>query len=127
MKSKTGQQGQALVVLLVFMIMSITVTSAAVVIMISNSQAASTLEQGNDALSIAESGVENALLRLLRSPTYTGETLTVGEGSATVGIVGVNPKIVTSQGETNGFVRTVQVVVTMISDVWHITSWKEIF
>ncbi|MEY4937550.1 MAG: hypothetical protein RIS64_3909, partial [Bacteroidota bacterium] len=35
------------------------------------------MEQGFDATSIAESGVENALIRLDRDVSYTGEVLPV--------------------------------------------------
>ena len=120
------QAGQALVALLVFMIVAITTTSASVSLMIINSSAAGTVESGARALAIAESGAENALMRVLRAPaTYTGETLTVGGGRATVVVSGTNPKTIVSRAEEGSYVRTVEVTLQLASGIWTITSWRE--
>ncbi len=66
------KRGQALVILLVFMAIAVTVTTAAVVMMVVGSTAASKYERSQAAYATAESGAENALLRLLRDPNYTG-------------------------------------------------------
>lgn len=107
------QQGQTLVILLFFMVLSITITTAAVLMNFANAQSTTTLVQGNDAYTIADSGMENALLRLLRNPGYTGETLTVGSGTAVSTVTGVgtqaSPFTVTAKGTSvNNFVRTIQ-------------------
>ena len=120
------KRGQALVALLVFVIMAITITSASVSLMIVSSGAASVVEGGARALAIAESGAENALIRALRNPTtYTGETLTVGDGRATVVVSGTNPKTIVSRAEEGSYVRTVEVTLQLASGIWGITSWRE--
>jgi len=58
------RRGQTLVLLLVFMAMAITITTAAVMVTVVNSQMGSKWEQGEAALAVAESGAENALIRL---------------------------------------------------------------
>src|ERR1700722_5696827 len=72
------ERGQALITLLFFAIVGITVTSAAVVMILVNSLSGTKQQQGDIAYDIAQSGAENGLIRLLRDPSYTGETLAVG-------------------------------------------------
>lgn len=119
--------GQTLVFLLVFMTMAIVVSTAAVMVVISNSHASSKLELSLIAYDVAESGAEEALLLTLRDPSYTGGTLTVGEGIATITITGANPKIILSQGVYNNFLRQVQVTATYVGGILTVTSWQEIF
>lgn len=125
MKNKNGQ---ALVVLLVFMVVAITITTMAVALVIINATAASQVEQGDMALKLAESGAENALLRLVRDPTFTGtETFTLGSGSVTATVSGVNPSIITSQAMVGNFVRTTSVSASFVNTVLTIHSWREAF
>ena len=122
------QRGQALVVLLVFMVIAITLTSAAVGVIIANSQAASRVEQGETVYAAAESGAENALLRLLRDPLYTGvESLTIGQTSATVTVTGTSPKIIVSQAVAGDFKRTIQVIAEFSNTILSVQSWQETF
>lgn len=120
------QKGQALITLLIFVVVALTVTATATVLFVSNSQATTKLEVGLNALDIAESGAENALIRLLRDSTYTGETLPVGSGTATITVTGTNPKTITSTGRMGNFTRIIQVVVSY-SSILTVTSWKEIY
>ncbi len=128
------QRGQALVTLLIFMIVGITVTTAAVVILLTNSIGASKVEQGTISYYVAESGAENGLLRLLRNPTYCGETLPIDSGTATIevsdgggGFSGTSPITITSTGNMGNFSRKVRVIATYISNILTISSWKEVF
>ena len=121
------KRGQTLIFLLIFMAISVTITSAAVIVIILNSHASSKFAQGLEAYDIAESGAENALMRLLRDTSYTGETLTIGTGTATITLTGSNPYTITSQGTAGNFIRQVQVIATFTSGVMGVTSWKEIF
>lgn len=117
-------KGQTVVILMVFMVIASTITAAAVALSIINSQSASAIELGNNALSVANSGGENAMLRLLRNPSYTGETMTVGDGTATITVTGTNPYVITSKGQVGDFSRTIQVVATG-SGFLTVSSWKE--
>ncbi len=118
-------RGQALVVLLVFMLVGLTITTAAVIMVIVNSRAATTFSQSVVAQGIAESGAENALLRILRDPSYAGETLTIGDGSATVEVTGTQDKIITSQGSIGTFIRTTVVGAHIENEVLTVTSWGQ--
>jgi hypothetical protein len=119
-------KGQALVVLLFYMIIAITLSTTAVAVMVSNSLSVTRSEQNIQALEIAEAGAENALVRLLRVTGYTGETLTVGDGSVAVTVSGVNTKTITSVGTIASFSRTIRVTATITNGVLAVTSWSEL-
>lgn len=120
-----GEGGQALITLLFFVVISLTITSGAIIIIITNSLSASKLEEGGLAYYTAESGIENALLRLLRDPDYTGGTLVVGDGTATVTVTGVNPKTIVSVGINGNFKRTVSAQMTYADGYYTFSNWKE--
>lgn len=119
------QKGQTLVLLLIYMVMAIVITTAAVAISISNSRATGKVYQGSNAFNIAEAGIETAMIKLLRDPSYTGETLTVENGTVTITITGTNPKTIRSEGEINNFIRIVEATVDTSDNVLTVLSWKE--
>ena len=125
------QSGQALLTLLFFMIIGISITSATAVMILVNSRSGSFQQQGEVAYQIAQSGAENAMLRILRNPSYTGETLTVGGGTATVVVTGsgtgADPYVIVSTGTLGTFVRKVQVQATYVNNLLQVTSQKEVF
>ena len=121
---KNTQDGQALLTFLIFVLISLTITSAASVVSVINSQSSEKIEQGTVATQAAESGAENALLRLLRDPSYTGETLAIGTSSIVITISG---STITAVATNGNFQRQIQVVTSYTNNVLTITSWKELF
>lgn len=122
------KSGQTLVLLLVFMSIAIVVTTASVAVIITNSQGASGFEQGQVAYDIAESGAENAMLRIIRSPSYAGESdLTIDGGTATITVTGSDPKTIISEGRYNNFVRKIEVISGYAQGVLTVQSWREIY
>lgn len=121
-----NNQGQTLVTLLVFMMIALMVISAAVVILIINATTTTKFQESLRALLVAESGAENAILRLLRNPSYAGETLSVDDGTATVAVVGASPIIVTSEGRVGNFLRKVQITANYSGNILSIVSWREV-
>ena len=121
------KKGQALTTLLIFTAIALTIITATVMLSVANATSASTTELGAEVYGIAESGAENALIRLLRDPNYTGETLTIGDGQATMTIAGSNPKTISSIGTLGVFRREVQVVVLLTNGVVSIQSWNEVY
>lgn len=121
--------GETLVTLLVFMVVAITITTSAAMVLLNNSLNSSKIQAGQDATYVAESGIEDALLRLLRDPTFSGETLAVGSGTATVSVTvtGPNSKIITSVGRIYNFTRTIQVNAGYSGGTLLITPpWQEV-
>lgn len=119
-------QGQVLVTLLFFMVISISIISAAVVLIVMNATSLSHTEKGLYAHTIAESGAENAILRLLRDPSYSGEILQVGDGSATISVSGTDPKVIVSSGQSGDHTRSIEVIAGYTNNQLTINSWKEI-
>jgi len=107
------------------MAMAITVTTAATIITMVNAQTTSKYALGQEALSVAEAGIDNALMRLIRDPAYIGETLTVGAGTATITVSGSSNLIITSQGTVNTMRRTLQATATRLNNTVVLNSWKE--
>lgn len=123
---RRNEKGQTLVALLAFMAMAIALTTSATIVTLTNTQAGSAYEQSQKALSYAEAGIDNALIRLLRNPNYSGETLTVGSGTATISISGSGNITITSVGVQNNFQRTIQATVTYTNNTFTLDSWSEI-
>lgn len=125
---KKFNQGQSIVILSVFIGIFIAVTTAAIIIISINSVAADAFQQGISARQVAESGIENAILRLLRNSSYPGETLAVGAGSATVSVTGdPNNKTILSTGTLGNFQRKIEVKIVYTNEYrLTVSSWKEI-
>jgi len=125
------QKGQALITLLFFTIIGVTVTSAAVAMILVNSLSGTKQQQGEIAYEIAQSGAENGLIRLLRNPAYTGETMPVGSGSATITVSGSgtsgNPFTILSKGINGIYVREVQLTATYQNNLITVTGRKEVY
>lgn len=124
-------KGQALINLIFFAVIASTVTTAAIIMVYVNSVSGAKLQEGMIAYQIAESGAENGLLRLLRDPSYTGETLTVGNGSAVILATGsgtvATPYFITSTGTKGNFVKKVEVQATYLNNLFSVISKKEIY
>jgi len=121
------KKGQAGLTLMFFSLVAILVTTGAVMAIISNTIGTSTLEQGTKAYYLAETGAENAILRLLRNPNYSGETIVVdSEGEIQVIISGEGLKTIISEGRTGNLLRKIEVIIDYNDHVLNIVSWKEI-
>ncbi|MFA5933459.1 MAG: hypothetical protein WCV81_04250 [Microgenomates group bacterium] len=123
---RVKEKGQTLITLLVFMVIAITVVTGAVAVTIINSEATSKVEIGENSYLLAQTGADNAVLRLLRNPNYTGETFSVGSGTVTITVSGTTTKTIVSEGVMGNFRRKIQVVGTFSGHVFTVSSWNEI-
>lgn len=127
------QRGQALITLMVFMIIGLTITSASIVMILVNSNSGTRQQQGELAYQVAQSGAENAVLRVLRTPPpqYTGETLSIGSGQAVITVSGsgtsADPYVILSRGQVGNFVRQVEVRAEYQNNLFQIVSEQEVF
>lgn len=127
-KWKLDANGQALITLLFFAIIGITVTTAAAALMVVSAKSGTKLQQSSLAYEVAESGADNAELRLLRDPTYGGETITVGGGTATISVVNnAGTYTITSNGVVGNFSRTIQITASYVNNVFTISSIGEVY
>ncbi len=122
-KKQFYQGGQIFITLLFFVIIGVTIISAEAIVLFTNILSASSTEQGINAYYVAESGAEEALLRLLRNPNYTGGTITVGSGNA---VVQISNGTITSTGTYASNIKKIQVQTVNSNGIVSIVSWKEI-
>lgn len=121
-----NHKGQVLVTLLMFVLVAMTVITSVILIVIANTRSTSTVQQGTSVYYVAEAGVENALMQLLRNPDYTGETLQVDGSTAVITVSGSTAKIITVAGQQDNLIRKIQVNVSYNNNQMTITNWKEI-
>ncbi|SRR5258706_9951627 len=124
-----NQNGNILITLLIFMLVATIVISASVALIITNSTSVSKIEQGQMAYQAAESGLEEAVIQLLRNPSYSGTVNNVPSGlsqfSYTVGTG--NPQTIDAYGSYHGFSRHLSTTATYNQDKLVVSSWQENF
>ena len=113
------------------MVIAITITTAAVGMVIVNSIAASDVEIGEQARAAAEFGADNAYLQLLRNTSYTGETIDVNDSTVVIAVtdeLGSSPpvKIIESTGTVEQFQRKIRAKIMIDGGLLTITEWVEI-
>lgn len=122
-----NNSGQAVITLIFITLIAIMIGSSAAIVSTLNSRSAQRVEDGSEAYYIAESGMENAMIRLLRDPSYSGERIDVGDGTANICVDNSgSPITVTSVGKIDNFVRTIQTSVDYADGAFTVESWKEI-
>ncbi len=126
-QSHQSNSGQALMALLVFLMLGLTVSTTAVSLTVSNSINAQKFQDSQVALAVAESGAENAIIRLLRDPNYSGETLLVGTDTAVITVTSGSPTTIVSVGRSGNFERSIAVQLDASSGILSIVSWKETY
>lgn len=132
MKSKNNELecGQALITLIYISIIGITIAMGATMLVFINSQSGLKYQQGELAYAIAQSGAENAMLRLIRDPSYSGENnISIGNGTVNITVSNSgNSYIATSSGMIGNFTRKIQITTHYNSDsVLILDSRKEIY
>jgi hypothetical protein len=126
MRARSGESGQILVALLAFIATGLIITVTAAAITATNLLTNSKYTSGEKTLQVAEGGIDNAIMRLVRDPSYTGETLTIGTGTATITVSGSSPYIILSKGTIGNFHRTIQVTATRTNNALTISNWAEV-
>jgi hypothetical protein len=124
---KKSENGQALVMLLFFVMVGMIITTAAIFIIAGNSLSAGRAEMGIVARQMADAGVENALLQILRG-NYAHEDITLPDGTVSVDVMVSNgvPTLVTSTAKAGSHVKKVEVSVGYVNNVLTVGSWKEV-
>lgn len=113
--------------LLVFMAIALTITSASLYVLLNSIESGTKRSDSILAYGAAESGAENALLRLVRDPQYSGELLNIGDGNAIISVLQGNPSTITSLGRVRNSVRKIQLEIVYNIGILNVVSWKEIY
>lgn len=128
------ERGQALITMIFIASIAITITMAAAVFILQNMKGTSLVEQGTVTYYAAESGAQEALLRLIRDSSYTGtpqnQPLVIYIDGYPVSVniqANSTSGIITSSASFNNSIRKIQVQTVYNNNVRTITSWKEIY
>lgn len=122
---RSSEAGQALITLLFFMVIGITIITATISILYINIQGTTTIQNAEMAYYYAETGIEDSMLKLLRNPSYTGtySALPAGSGQATVVITST---LIKSTGVSGNTTRVISVQPTYANGILSYSNWKEI-
>ena len=80
----TASKGQAVITVIFIAVIGMFIATGAIFTVANALESSSSEEMGAAAFQAAESGIENSVLRLMRDPTYTGETMNIDERSSAV-------------------------------------------
>lgn len=123
-------KGQAALTLIFFALVAMLVTSAAVMAIVGHNLTLSKMEQANSAYYTAETGIENALLRLLRQPDYQGETLIIDSQNRAIVTVESQPDLnryaIISQGQSYQTSHQIKAIIDYNDNVLQIISIEEL-
>lgn len=122
---KKSETGQALITLIFFTVIAVTIITAAVSVLFANNLSTSNAAIGQEAYQAAESGAEDGLLKLLRNPVYSGPSYNIGTQTSVTITGGVN-KTITSTGTIGVTTRKIEVQTEYNNGVTTINSWREI-
>jgi len=118
-------KGQALTSLLIIMFVGLSIITSSVGLINTNLSSTASLIEANEALTVAESGAEEALLRIIRDPLYVGGTLPFDNGLATINIASTSPYTFISTGDVGSHQRSIKVTINNTNGITAVTSWKE--
>lgn len=123
---KNNSGGFALVILLFLMVLAVTVITAAVSLMILGSSSSTLLISADTTKSIADSCIENAIIRLIRDPAYSGESLDVNEGNCQITVTGSSDKNVSVQANYGNKKKRVEANLNLNNNIVSLISWKDV-
>jgi hypothetical protein len=121
------EQGTSLVIVVVLGVVGMLIVAMGLALSTTAIQSNAAFIENRRAVLIAESAAENALLRLLRDPSYTGETLTIDGGTATIVVTGSGNKTIDVTTSVGSTVKTLRVQTTDVNGITTVSSWNEIY
>lgn len=126
MKNKTVQTGQALImVILIGMIALIAVVSSTTLV-VGELKKNTIATVGIAQYHVTYGALENAFIRLLRDPNYSGETLTLSPSTCYITVAGASTKTVVARCTDGTYVRKIQATVTFSSAIMSVSAISEI-
>ena len=122
------QKGQVLVSILIIIAVSVLAGGVAIVAS-SLSRTTGIITTSDKLLYAAESGADEAIIKLLRDPNYDGETLNINESVVVISVnAGASPGelVIVSEASENNLIRKVEVSTEFVNNILTVTSWKQI-
>jgi len=112
--------------MITFIAIAMAIIPSMVLLNINAGQGTIRAQEGEQALAYAQTGAEDALVRLLRDKNYAGETLVIGSGTVSISVAGNDTlKTVLATGSAGVYRRTVEMIVSQDTGTWVIQSWEQ--
>lgn len=121
-----NQRGAALITLLIVTAASMLLLSAMSLMVVNTLQSTTTIASSHQVYYAAEAGIENALLLLIRNPSYSGEELNISDVDITITVSGTDPIYITAVARRQEVVKTIMATVSNTSGELEVIAWKEI-
>ena len=119
--------GQAMVTVLMVCVIGTLILTGAMIAVGNAIGQSSQAELGLLARSAAETGMENALIRFIRDPSYTGETMHLTDGrTVTISATGTPKTTIIATGMSGSATQRIQTVVYYNNGVFTVESWSDI-
>lgn len=121
--------GQALVGTLAIVAIASALVASIVLNSLINAESSLRFRQSNTVLNLAETALQNAIIKLERDPDYTGESLTLNDNRVIIEITGSNPKIVSvrSLNSSSEILRKLEAQVSFDSNgAISVNNWREL-
>lgn len=129
-KYKYSQGFMALTSMLIISAISLAIAISISLLGISEAKSTTSLKYGDEASAIAQSCVEEALLRLKLNINYSGGSLNVASGTCNISITGpISEKTIDVTAQLSAistYTKRVQVVTRNSNDGLNILIWKEV-
>lgn len=108
-------QGQALIPVLIIMAIVLILGAAVLDLGIGGLLLSSYYQEGEATLMATEGALENGLLRILRNPSYKGESLQVGDASCIINTSGSSPIVMTARCDSGRSIRRFQAEINFVA------------
>jgi hypothetical protein len=119
-------KGQAFIPVLILLVIIITLGTAVLSLSVGGMLISYSSQEGERVLLATEGAIENGLLRNLREPAYTGESLQVGGLPCTIVASGPAPIVVTAECRSDQACRRLEAEAEIVMGEIVINSLKEI-
>lgn len=118
----------ALIVVVIFMAVLVLVVSRVALTGLDELSANQSAQIGTTTILSAESCVEEAMLRLSRSNTYAGGSLTMGDVACAISVSGTpcGPCTINVTANAPNYTRRIQANVSVTGPVVNVVNWSEI-
>jgi len=117
----------ALVVVLIIGAASLIMAYGATLLGLGELNMSYTARQGGGAMAGAESCLEEALIRLKHSPTYSGGNLEIGEYSCIINISGSgDPYMVSVESSYGDYTKKIEAEAVFDNGIPYLDSWREV-
>lgn len=125
-KKTKASEGYSLIIVLVMALFGIMVMTTSLAMIVSSTQATIAGISSEQVATVAESAAEDAILKLLRNPMYSGGQFLMDGSTAEVVITGQpNTPIMSIIATSSGVTKQMTVELTRSAGMLEIISWRE--